>query len=126
MEGSHPTVDSWCVRDGNSVTTLISNFDLPRHPIRSETLHIELLNAPQPAIATIRQVDVGNANAKALWVTMGRPDYLNPAMVNQLHAASAMPQQQQPVTWRDHTLEFDVTIPPLGVAAIRLEFASFA
>ena len=126
VEGKHPTVDSWCVRDGNSVTVLISNFALPRHPIGSETVHVELVNALVPATAAVRRVDAANANAKALWVTMGRPDYLSPTMVGQLHAASAMPEQQQPVTWRDRTLEFDVTVPPLAVAAIRLEFASLA
>lgn len=126
VDGDHPTVDSWCIRDGVSVTVLISNFALPRHPIASETVHVELTNAPEPAMATIRRVDAGNANAKALWVTMGNPEYPSPAMVGQLHAASAMPERQQPVTWRGRTLEFDVTMPPLGVAAIRLEFASFA
>lgn len=126
MGGDHPTIDGWCIRDGNSLTVLISNFALPRHPITNETVHIELQNAPRPAVTTIRRIDAENANAKALWVTMGSPEYPSPAMVERLHAASATPEQEQPVTWRDRTLEFDLTVPPLGVASIRLEFASFA
>ncbi|QKC74356.1 beta-xylosidase [Mesorhizobium erdmanii] len=126
MQGDHPTVDSWCVRHGNVLTVLISNFALPRHPITSETVHIELKNAPRPATASIQRVDTENANAKALWVGMGSPEYLNPAMVERLHSASAMPEQEQTVTWRDRTLGIEVTIPPLGVASIRLEFAPFA
>jgi xylan 1,4-beta-xylosidase len=47
-------------------------------------------------------------------------------MVARLHEASAMPERQLPVTWSDGTLGFDVTLPPLGVAAIKLEFASLA
>ena len=114
------------MRDANSVTVLLSNFALPRHPIASETVHVELGNTPQPASATIRRVDADHANAKALWETMGTPEYPSPEMVGQLHASSAMLEEQQPVTWFDRTLEFDVTVPPLGVAAVRLEFASLA
>ncbi|WP_137929161.1 GH39 family glycosyl hydrolase [Mesorhizobium comanense] len=126
MDGNHPTVDSWCVRDGNSLTVLISNFALPRHPVVDETVHIELANALRPAAAIIRRIDAGSANAKALWATMGKPDYLSPAMVEQLHAASEMPTREQPVAWRDGALVFDVSVPPLGVASVTLEFASLA
>ncbi|TPM87083.1 beta-xylosidase [Mesorhizobium sp. B2-3-3] len=126
MEEPHPTVDSWCVRDGNSLTVLISNFALPRHPIANETVHVELGNAPRPTAATVRRIDAENANAKALWVTMGRPDYLGAAAVEQLRATSVMQERRQPVAWHDRTLGFDVAVPPLGVAAIRLEFASLA
>jgi xylan 1,4-beta-xylosidase len=126
MEGDHPTVDAWSVRDGHSMSVLISNFALPRHPIRDETVHIVLRNAPVPAKATVRRIDDGHANATALWEAMGRPDYLSATMVEQLHAASAMRAERQPVIWRDRGLAFNVTVPPLGVAAIMLEFASFA
>lgn len=126
MEGNHPTVDTWSVRDGHSMTVLVSNFALPRHPVKDETVHVELLNAPVPAIATIRRIDDGNANARALWETMGRPDYLSPAMADDLHAASAMRAEHLPVFWSGRGLEFDVTVPPLGIAAITLEFASLA
>ncbi|QPC89339.1 glycosyl hydrolase [Mesorhizobium sp. INR15] len=126
VDSNHPTVDTWCLRDGNSVTVLLSNFALPRHPIEDETVHVELRNAPEPIMTTVRRVDALNANAKAHWVTMGSPDYLSPAMVDQLHAASAMREERQPVSRHGSTVEFDVIVPPLGVAAIRLEFASFA
>lgn len=126
MDGNHPTIDSWCVRDGNSLAVLISNFALPRHPIADETAHIELENTPRLAAAIIRRIDAGSANAKALWTTMGKPNYLSPAMVEQLHAASEMPEQEQSVAWRDRNLVFDVCVPPLGVACVRLEFASLA
>ncbi|MET2829126.1 GH39 family glycosyl hydrolase [Mesorhizobium shangrilense] len=126
MDGNHPTVDAWSVRDGHSTSVLISNFALPRRPIKDETVHVELLNAPVPAIATIRRIDDSNANARALWETMGRPDYLSPAMADELHAVSAMRAEHLPVFWSDRGLEFDVTVPPLGIAAITLEFASLA
>ncbi|UDL92561.1 beta-xylosidase [Mesorhizobium sp. PAMC28654] len=126
MEGNHPTVDAWSVRDGHSMTVLVSNFALPRHTIKDETVHVELLNAPVPAIATIRRIDDGNANARALWETMGSPDYLSPAMADDLHTASAMRAEHLPVFWSGRGLEFDVTVPPLGIAVITLEFASLA
>ncbi|AGB42757.1 beta-xylosidase [Mesorhizobium australicum WSM2073] len=125
-QGNHPTVDSWSVRDGNSLTVLISNFALPRHPVANEIVHIQLENARRPDTATIRRVDAANANPKALWVTMGSPDYLSRAMVEHLHAASAMPEQAQAIAFNGHTLLFDVTVPAQGVAAIRLEFLSIA
>lgn len=126
VEGNHSTLDSWCVRDGKSLTVLISNFALPRHPIGTERVHVALAHAMKPAMATVRRIDAETANAKALWATMGRPDYLSPAMVARLREASAMPERQLPVTWSDGTLGFEVILPPLGVAAIKLEFASLA
>ncbi len=126
MDGDHPTVDAWSIRDGHSITVLVSNFALPRRAVKDETVHAVLHDAPVPATATVRRIDDGHANARALWETMGTPDYLSPAMVAQLHDASAMRTEPQAVSWHDHSLEFDVTVPPLGVAAITLEFASLA
>ncbi|WP_352552811.1 GH39 family glycosyl hydrolase [Mesorhizobium australicum] len=125
-QGNHPTVDSWCVRDGNSLTVLISNFALPRHPIANETVQIQLENARRPDMATIRCVDAANANPKTPWVKMGSPDYLSRAMVDHLDAASAMPEQAQAIAFSDHALLVDVTVPAQGVAANRQEFLSFA
>ncbi len=47
-------------------------------------------------------------------------------MVEDLHAASAMREKEQRVSYRDGNLELAVTIPPLGIAAIKLEFAFLA
>ncbi|TPM36128.1 glycosyl hydrolase [Mesorhizobium sp. B2-3-4] len=126
MGGCHPTVDSWCVRDENSLTVLISNFTLPRHPIEDETVCVELRNARRPVAATIRRVDATNGNAKSLWMSMGRPDYLSTSQLEQLHAASAMLEHEQPVAWDDRTARFELTVPAQGIAAIRVEFASLA
>ncbi|MEO8244645.1 MAG: glycosyl hydrolase [bacterium] len=123
MEGTHPTVDAWCVRGGNAVTMLLCNFALPRHTIEEETVHLNLACKAAPMSAAIRRIDVGNANARALWQQMGAPDYLGADQLAALGAASEMPPAVVPVFHQADRLVCEVTVPPLGVAAIRLEYA---
>ncbi|MFZ1470446.1 MAG: glycosyl hydrolase [Paracoccaceae bacterium] len=125
VTGAHPTVDAWVLRGGTAVTVLLCNFALPRHPIAEEVVKLRLDSQAAPVSATVRRIDAENANAKALWRSMGAPDYLRTEQVTALDAASEMRAATLPVFHQDGCLVFDVTVPPLGVAAIRLEFASF-
>ena len=124
VDGTHPTVDAWAVRGEGSATVLLTNYALPRHPIATETIQIKLGNAQPPTQATIRRIDSDHANAKRCWQEMGSPKYLNAAIVAELNAVSRCEAEPHPFKFRDGALGFDVTLPPLSVAAVTLRFAA--
>ena len=124
VTGAHPTVDAWVTREDRSVTILLSNFALPRHDIAEETVRLVLESTTPPQSAEIRRVDADHANAKPHWEGMGKPEYLSAAQVETLKAASVIPVAAQPVRQEDGRLVVEITVPPQGLAAIRMEFAS--
>jgi xylan 1,4-beta-xylosidase len=124
VEGAHPTVDAWTVRGARSATVLLTNYALPRHPIATETIRIKLAKAQPPIQATIRRIDSDHANAKRRWQEMGSPEYLNAAVVAELNAVSRCEPEPHSFDFREGALGFDVTLPPLSVAAVTFNFAS--
>jgi xylan 1,4-beta-xylosidase len=122
IEGTHPTVDAWAVRGERSATVLFTNYALPRHPIGTETIQIKLANAQPPIQATIRRIDSDHANAKRRWQEMGSPEYLNAAVVAELNAVSRCEPEPHPFVFQDGALGFDITLPPLSVAAVTFRF----
>jgi xylan 1,4-beta-xylosidase len=122
VEGAHPTVDAWAVRGVGSITVLLTNYALPRHPIATETIRIKLGNAPPPAGADIRRIDADHANAKRRWLEMGSPEYLNAGGVAELNAVSRCEPEPHPFDFRGEDLSFDVILPPLSVASVTFEF----
>jgi|SRR5665213_1180386 len=123
VEGTHPTVDVWMVSKDKSATFLITNLAMPRHPIQTESIHLRLLNAPVPKTAWIERIDEDHANPRAVWHTMGEPEYLNAVQVQQLARASALLREPQPWTGEQDKLEFHVSLPAQSVTAITVEFA---
>ena len=124
VEGVHPTVDAWVVRGARSVTVLLTNLALPLHPIASETVGFTLTNAAALSSATIRRIDAEHANAKARWLQLGSPEYLNAAVVADLNAASLCHADAQAFDVVDGVARFEVTLPPLSVAAVTLQFSA--
>ena len=123
VEGTHPTVDTWAVRGTRSATVLLTNYALPRHPIALETIQAKLANAQPPIQATIRRIDSDHANAKRRWQDMGSPEYLDAAAVAELNAESRCDPEPHPFDFRDGALAFEVSLPPLSVAAVTFQFA---
>jgi xylan 1,4-beta-xylosidase len=122
VKGSHPTIDVWVVCKEKSATVLITNLAMPRHPIQTELIHLRLLDAPAPKTAWIERIDKDHANARALWHTMGEPEYLSALEVEQLAQASALRQEPQPWIREQDELEFHVSLPAQSVTAITVEF----
>src|SRR5665213_3559098 len=122
VEGSHPTLDVWVVSKEKTATVLITNLAMPRHPIQTELIHLRLRNAPAPTTAWIERIDQDHANPRALWHTMGEPEYLSSLQVEQLSQASAL--RPEPVSWipEQENLEFHVSLPTQSVTAITIEF----
>lgn len=122
VQGEHPTVDVWVVLAEGAVTVLLTNYALPRHTIHSETIKVNLEIAPGPRGATIRRIDADHANAKRRWQEIGSPDYLSAAQVADLNCASECAIKPYPFGFRNGNLTFEVTLPPLSVAAVTFEF----
>jgi xylan 1,4-beta-xylosidase len=122
-EGAHPTVDMWVVGGVQSVTVLLTNYGLPRHPIATEKAQISLRTERAPTAVTIRRIDADHANPKQRWLEMGAPEYLNAAAVAELNAASRCDPEPQPFAFKAGAVGFDVVLPPLSVAAVTLRFA---
>ena len=126
VQGEHKTVDVWVVRKRESVTVLLTNFAFPDHPIQTESVHLTLAEAPQPRGAFVERVDADHANATALWHVMGEPEYLNALQVERLDEASNLTAEALTWKYQDGTLQFDLDLPALAVAAITVEWASAA
>jgi xylan 1,4-beta-xylosidase len=116
----------WIVRGANSATILLTNFALPRHPIAAQVVRISLRNTSAPIRASIQRIDQQHANAKRHWQELGEPEYPNPKLLAQLHAASALRREVHAFRHSGDVLELDVDMPPLGVAAVTLEFSAAA
>jgi xylan 1,4-beta-xylosidase len=124
VKGSHPTVDTWVVREAGSVTVLLTNYALPRHPIDTETIKVKLADAELPIKATVRRIDEDHANAKGRWREMGSPDYLTPEVVAELNEVSRADSSPQQFDFQAGVLGFEITLPPLCVAAVTFQFAT--
>ena len=124
VEGSHATVDAWMIRGDQVATILLTNYGLPRHPIEGQTVRMTVKNTVAPTKATVQRIDQNHANAKRRWQDMGEPEYLSPAALAELHAASCLQGEVQAYRFQDDVLELDVMLPPSGVASVTLEFAA--
>ena len=123
FHGAHATVNAWAIRKNDTATILITNLAMPRHPIQTELLNLQLSDASAPRSAWIERIDEDHANPRRLWQTMGEPEYLSALQVEQLQAASTLRKEPQPWTQRRGTVELAVAVPPQSVAAITIEFA---
>jgi xylan 1,4-beta-xylosidase len=122
VTGSHPTVDAWAVRRDGSVTILLTNHVLPRHPVQKERVQIELADAAPPRAAWLERIDEEHANAKRAWVEMGQPEYPGAKEVEQLHEGSRVVREPCALQYEGGVVHLDVEIPPHAVAAITVEF----
>jgi xylan 1,4-beta-xylosidase len=118
--GAHPTVDAWAFRDGNRVTVVLTNFALPRHPLRAHAVDVVVEGCMPAARATVRRIDARHANAAEAWRRLGRPRYPSKAELARLHRASEIVPQPIAVRRTRRASRFTVTLPPQGIAAVDL------
>lgn len=119
VEGDHATVDAWLVRGDQHSTLMLTNFALPRHPIESESVSFTLKSAEASSTASIQRIDLEHANAKRHWEQLGKPDYLSPAIVDDLKNRSRLLSEPLPAEITNGLLTLQVVMPPQSVAAIR-------
>jgi xylan 1,4-beta-xylosidase len=123
VSGKNKTVSAWAARGGAGLTVLLTNHAMPRHAIKSELVHVQLKDATRPRAVYLERVDKEHANPRALWRTMGEPEYLSPTEVEQLQAASCLSRQSHPFHFEKRTLQLEIDLPPHSVAALTMEFA---
>jgi xylan 1,4-beta-xylosidase len=121
VKGKHETVDVWIVRGRDAVTVLVTNHVLPRHPIETESVHVELKGISSPRNVYIERIDDEHANAKRLWLEMGKPALPTEREVEQLHVASQIVRESLPWKCEAGTLQLEFTMPPQAIAAITVE-----
>jgi xylan 1,4-beta-xylosidase len=123
VDGLHETVNAWVSRDNAGIKALFVNHALPRHSITSARVRIELVHASKPSSAWVERIDEHHANAKRRWQAFGAPEYLDSAMLEQLHEASRVAREVCPWTSREERIAFELELPPHAVAALTVEFA---
>ena len=123
VTGNHATVDAWVVRRGSGVTVVLTNWTLPRHPIRREDVRFRLTGGRTPQNAWIERIDAENGNARRLWRDWGEPTYPTRRQVEELHRASEIPRERLAVRMEEEEIAFEVVLPPQSVAAVTLELS---
>ena len=122
VDGLHHTVDVWIVKKGKSANVFLTNHALPKHPIKTETVKIVLENVADYSSAFVKRVDENHGNPKKLWISMGKPEYLNLAQVGQLDEASRLIKEPLKCDYKDSRVEFEIEMPPHSVASVTVEF----
>jgi len=121
--GEHDTVDVWATRRGRTAQVLLTNGALPRHPIRTEEVRLELSGLTGVRSAHIERIDDDHSNARRAWLSMGQPGSLLPRQVEALEGASLLVKEPVHLDARESQVTLDVTVPPQGTALLTLELA---
>ncbi len=124
VDGLHNTVGAWVIKNERSITILLTNYALPLHPIDTEQISIVLENAQAPSAAFIERIDSTHANAKAIWLEMGSPEYLMESDVAHLEGASSLRKESHPLRYENGAIFLELTLPAQAVSAISLEFGT--
>lgn len=120
VSGKHATVDVWPIKGKGELVLLITNYALPRHAIASEKIRITVNNIGAVSAASVARVDDEHANAVRAWHEMSDPEYLSAGQLEALNAASEIGRSDQSFRQTGASLEFDVIVPPQGIAAVTL------
>ena len=121
VQGEHPTVDVWAFRKPGIIHILLTNAALPRHPVKTELINVQLKTIEQAKTIYAERIDDTHANARAAWITMGEPDSLKPDEVKVLELASRLHKEQLEFTFLNNMVSMDIELPPQGVALITIE-----
>lgn len=123
IRGTHPTVDAWVIREGAIITTLLTNWALPSHPIRTERVTLRLSTVGKVKAASLQRIDENHANARRRWDQIGQPQSLLPRDVEVLEAASRLVAEPRVPRTDGDTAVFALDLSPQSVAALTVELA---
>jgi xylan 1,4-beta-xylosidase len=126
VAGTHPTVAARVGAGADDAWTavLLTNVALPRHAIAAERVAVRLdgLAGRRPRAASVARIDATHANAKAAWLAMGSPEYLQPREVEALHAASALVDEPLEVVVEGGQLLLSLDLPANATALVRIDW----
>jgi xylan 1,4-beta-xylosidase len=129
VRGEHATVAAWvgrqCIHGDNEANAILINQAMPRHPVGSEAITLELANGParQVKAVTVTRVDADHANPEQAWKDMGSPEYLKPNQVQRLLLASQT--GPEPLAWclgDSGLLAIEIVLAAQSVNLIRIEW----
>jgi xylan 1,4-beta-xylosidase len=121
VRGTHPTTDIWITIKPGVLKLLITNWALPRHPIKTEMIRIHLKNVGKILSSFVERIDDTHANARQAWLEMGQPSSLTPHQVNALELASSLIKEQMHIFFEENAAFIEINMPPQGTACITLE-----
>jgi xylan 1,4-beta-xylosidase len=121
VSGKHPTADIWITIKPGILKLLITNWALPKHPIKTEIIRIHLKNVGEILSSFIERIDDTHANARQAWLEMGQPSSLTPDQVSALELASSLVKEQIHIIYEGKSAFIDINMPPQGTACITLE-----
>ena len=123
LTGGHATVEGWAFRKRKTVTVILVNHTMPGRPIRAAHVALRFIGGVAPLRAYRERIDRDHANPRALWESMGKPEYLTSQQVQRLERASRVERVRQRWTRvRGETL-CRIRLPAHSVAAVTCEFA---
>ena len=101
--------------------------EISRHvapdPIEIENVQIQLTGLLSPRNVYIERIDDNHANAKRLWIEMGKPALPTEREVEQLHVASQIVREPLEGKYEADTLHLELAMPAHAIAAITVELA---
>lgn len=116
----HPTVEAVAVGDAQRADILLYNHNVPLAPIAAEQVRVTFKGWAGDLSATVERVDAGRANPKRCWQALGSPEYPAPDEIQAMMEASQMSAEPVEVERSGDSLVCTVTVPPHGIAAMRL------
>jgi xylan 1,4-beta-xylosidase len=121
VTGKHDTVDVWMVRKKNIINIMMTNWALPRHPIKTELVKVQLDNIKKVKASFIERIDDDHANARKKWTDMGSSGSLTANDVSALELASSLVMEPFPIRQEKGSVFVELMMPPQGVACITIE-----
>ncbi len=121
VEGSHPTIDVWIIKKHRVIQILITNTTLPKHPIATEKVCIELKNIIAAGSAYIERIDDTHCNTRSAWETLGSPGSLKPYQVKTLEKISELVKEPVIHSYNNGIVSMEIVMPPLGSALVTME-----
>lgn len=121
VEGNHPTVDVWVFKKENTFHVLITNFELPKHSIKKESITVELQNISSIKSCIMERIDDDHANARKEWIKMEKPGSLSLEQVKTLESASLLKKESLTYKSGNNCVALEVDLLPLATVLITLE-----
>jgi xylan 1,4-beta-xylosidase len=125
---THATIAAWISGDTDKLTSyaVLINQALPRHPVIAEHIRLCLKGAQGkvPRAVIIHRIDADHTNPERAWHEMGAQEYLSPAQVATLMAASQPVAESLTFTVVDGTINIDMTLAPQSVNQVSIEWTT--
>lgn len=120
VTGAHTTVEALAVRDGERLTLLVYNHNIPGAEIQAESLEITLKGEAPDHPIILRRIDAQHANPKQKWIDLGSPEYPDQAVLGQIEQASRLAPEVLEIQAGEGSFTLHLILPAHGIAAIQL------